>query len=166
VVQVSARRQLKVTPTHTNFRKQRWPGTYDFSFSGLKTAVLRTAQAAVGKENITLPSKDLPALLSEAQKADITASFQRIAVETMVNKAILAFEKLQPKSVIIAGGVVANHESRRRLREHLPVSIDYTDITLCTNNGAMIATLGCFTALHHLPEADPYTLDVAPNLSM
>jgi len=147
------------------FPKAKLAGKYDFSFSGLKTAVLRTAQAAVGAD-FTLPSKELPQRLSEAQKADIAASFQRLAIETVVDKAMLAFEEFQPKTVVIAGGVAANGELRRQLSEHLPIPIDYTDFKLCTDNGAMIATLGCFTAMHGRPTADPYTLDIAPNLSM
>jgi len=79
---------------------------------------------------------------------------------------MLAFEEFQPKTVVIAGGVAANGELRRQLSEHLPIPIDYTDFKLCTDNGAMIATLGCFTAMHGRPTADPYTLDIAPNLSM
>lgn len=147
------------------FPKAKLAGKYDFSFSGLKTAVLRAAQHAVGRD-FTLPSKELPALLSDRQKADIAASFQRTAVETVVDKAMAAFEEFGPASVVIAGGVAASPELRRQLAERLPIDIAYTDRKLCTDNGAMIATLGCFTALHGRPAADPYTLDIAPNLSM
>ncbi len=147
------------------FPKAKLAGKYDFSFSGLKTAVLRTAQAAVGAD-FTLPSRELPERLSDAQKADIAASFQRLAIETVVDKALLAFEEFKPKSVVIAGGVAANSELRRQLSERLPIPIDYTDFKLCTDNGAMIATLGCFTAMRGRPTADPYTLDIVPNLSM
>jgi N6-L-threonylcarbamoyladenine synthase len=147
------------------FPKAKLAGKYDFSFSGLKTAVLRTAQAAVGAD-FRLPSRELPERLSDPQKADIAASFQRLAIETVVDKALLAFEEFKPKSVVIAGGVAANGELRRQLSERLPIPITYTDFKLCTDNGAMIATLGCFTAMHGRPTADPYTLDIAPNLSM
>jgi N6-L-threonylcarbamoyladenine synthase len=145
--------------------KAKLNGKYDFSFSGLKTAVLRTAQAQIG-ETFTFPSKDVSERLSEAQKADIAASFQRVAVETVVDKTIQAYDEFKPKSVVIAGGVAASPELRRQLSERLPIPINYTDMKLCTDNGAMIATLGCFTAMHDRPTADPYTLDIAPNLSM
>lgn len=145
--------------------KARMAGKYDFSFSGLKTAVLRTAQECIGKD-FTFPSKDIPPLLTEEQKADIAASFQRTAVETVVDKAMDAYEEFVPASVVIAGGVAASPELRRQLAERLPIAIAYTDPKLCTDNGAMVATLGCFTALHGRPAADPYTLDIAPNLSM
>jgi N6-L-threonylcarbamoyladenine synthase len=145
--------------------KAKLTGKYDFSFSGLKTAVLRLAQEQIGQD-FTFPSKDIPDRLSEAQKADIAASFQRVAIETVVDKAMQAFEEFHPKSVVIAGGVAASPELRRQLSERLPIPISYTDTKLCTDNGAMIATLGCFKAMHDQPIADPYSLDIAPNLSM
>jgi N6-L-threonylcarbamoyladenine synthase len=145
--------------------KARLAGKYDFSFSGLKTAVLRLAQEQVGKD-YSLPSFELPHLLSDEQKADIAASFQRVAVETVVDKAITAFEEYSPASVVIAGGVAASPELRRQLAERLPIAIRYTDAKLCTDNGAMIATLGCFHAMHNQPADDPYSLVIAPNLSM
>lgn len=140
-------------------------GKYDFSFSGLKTAVLRQAQALIG-EDYSFPSYKLPERLSEAQKADIAASFCRTACETIVDKAVLACEEFRPNSVVIAGGVAASRELRRQLTERLPLPIEFPDLKLCTDNGAMIATLGCFKAINNQPTADPMTLDIAPNLSM
>lgn len=147
------------------FPKAKMPGKYDFSFSGVKTAVLRAAQAAVG-ETHEFPSSKLAERLSEAQKADIAASFQRIAVETVVDKAVLAYEEFQPRSVVIGGGVAASPELRRQLAERIPIPVEYQDFKLMTDNGAMIATLGCFKASLGTEPADPYTLDIAPNLSM
>lgn len=138
---------------------------YDFSFSGLKTAVLRASQAQIG-EDYTFPSTGLAERLSEAQKANIAATFQRIAIETIVDKALLAISEFTPTSVVIAGGVAANGELRRQLTERLPLPIEFPDLRLCTDNGAMVATLGCYKVLLDQPVADPYTLDIAPNLSM
>lgn len=138
---------------------------YDFSFSGLKTAVLRLAQSKIG-EDFTFPSTGLSERLTEAQKANIAASFQRVAVETVVDKTIAAYDEHQPASVVIAGGVAASPELRRQLAERLPCSIEYTDRKLCTDNGAMIATLGCFKACLGASPADPYSLAIQPNLSM
>ena len=145
--------------------KARMAGKYHFSFSGLKTAVLRLAQEEVGKD-YSLPSFELPDLLNDTQKADIAASFQRVAIETVVDKAIMAFEEFNPKSVVIAGGVAASPELRKQLAARLPIPINYTDSKLCTDNGAMIATLGCYHAMLGKPQADPRTLGIAPNLSM
>lgn len=140
-------------------------GKYDFSFSGLKTAVLRQAQALIG-EDYSFPSYQLPDRLSEGQKADIAASFQRVACETIVDKALLACQEFNPKSVVLAGGVAASRELRRQLSERLPLPVQFADIKLCTDNGAMIATLGCFKAQLGQPAADPFVLEIAPNLSM
>lgn len=152
-------------PHAFSFPKAKMAGAYDFSFSGLKTAVLRTAQEQIG-EDFTFPSKNIAARLSAQQQADIAASFQRVAIETVVDKAIKAFEEFAPASVVIAGGVAANQELRRQLAQRLPISVEYTDIRLCTDNGAMVATLGCFHMKLGRPASDPYSLEISPNLSM
>ena len=143
---------------------------YDFSFSGLKTAVLRAAQSEIG-EDYSFPSHRVSERLSEAQKKSFSASFQHVAVKAVVDKAMLAFEEFQPKSVVIAGGVASNQELRRQLSERLPIVINYTDPRLCTDNGAMIATLGCFVAKIKPNSSisqvsNPLNLIVKPNLSM
>lgn len=148
-----------------NLPKARMQGKYDFSFSGLKTAVLRAAQEIVGHD-YSLPSHKLPDLLSEVQKADIAATFQRVAVETVVDKTISAYNEFRPASVVIAGGVAASPELRKQLAARLPINIEYTDPKLCTDNGAMIAALGCYHAMLGRSTANPYTLEIAPNLSM
>ena len=155
----------KGNPLAFNFPKAKMPGKYDYSFSGPKTAVLRTAQELIG-ETHAFPSHKLSERLSEAQKADIAASFQRIAVETVVDKTVQAFEEYNPKSVVIGGGVAASPELRRQLAERLPIPIEYTDMKLCTDNGAMIAALGCYKSELKQPVADPYSLEIQPNLSM
>lgn len=138
---------------------------YDFSFSGLKTAVLRLAQAQIG-EDYAFPSTKLPERLSEAQKADIAAGFQRAATETIADKVSSAFKEHDPASVVIAGGVAANGELRRRLAAALPLELEYPDLKLCTDNGAMVAALGCFKATLGQAAADPYKLGIEPNLKM
>lgn len=145
--------------------KARMMGKYDFSFSGLKTAVLRTAQELVGAD-YSLPSFELPGRLSDRQKADIAASFTRTAVETVADKTVEAFKEFAPKTIIIGGGVAASPPLRKELARRLPIAISYTDRKLCTDNGAMIATLGCFKAMLGAKPVDPYTLTIEPNLSM
>jgi N6-L-threonylcarbamoyladenine synthase len=145
--------------------KSRLQSKYDFSFSGIKTAVLRTAQAQIGEDH-GFPSHELSERLSETHKANIAASFQRVAVETVVDKTILAVEEFGPKSVVIGGGVASSSELRRQLADRLPLPAEYTDPKLCTDNGAMIATLGCYHMQKGRPTVDPYTLEIAPNLSM
>lgn len=152
-------------PTKYRLPKAKMSGRYDFSFSGLKTAVLRLAQAEIG-ESYDFPSFKLSERLSEAQKADIAASFEHTAIETIVDKALLAYNEFLPKSVVIAGGVAASSELRRQLQAALPCPIEYPDLKLCTDNGAMIATLGCYQLSTGQPAADRYNLDINTNLSM
>lgn len=144
--------------------KARLQGPYDFSFSGLKTALLRRVQAETGHDH-TFPSHALPALLDDVQRADFAASFQRVAVQTLVDKAVKAFEQYQPQSVVIAGGVAANTELRHMLRQRLPIDISYAPMQLCTDNAAMIATLAYYQS-RVVPPVDPYDMEVVPSLSM
>lgn len=146
------------------FPKAHMENRYDFSFSGLKTAALRRIQELCGKD-YTFPSTQLAALLSEQQRYDLAASFQRVAIETVADKTVAAFREFIPNSVVIAGGVAANQELRRQLAARLDFPIEYAAPQLCTDNGAMIAALGCFTALRK-PASDPWTLSVNPSLSM
>lgn len=159
------KKALEGEPSAFDLPKARMAHKYDFSFSGLKTAVLRQAQALCGQD-FTFPSRLLPEALSDAHKANIAAVFQRVAIETVVDKAIQAYEEFQPASVVIAGGVAASPELRRQLKERLPIEINYQDPKLCTDNGAMIATLGAFKMKLGQPTADPYSLEIQPNLSM
>jgi N6-L-threonylcarbamoyladenine synthase len=145
--------------------KAKMSGKYDFSFSGLKTAALRMAQAEIG-EDYSFPSYQLSKRLTEAQKADLAASFQRIAIETLVDKTVQAYEEFQPKSVVVAGGVAASPELRRQIADRLPIPAIFPDMKLCTDNAAMIASLGFFMATKDRPQADPYKLGIEPGLSM
>ncbi len=138
---------------------------YNFSFSGLKTAVLRLAQQVVGRD-YTTPSFELPALLNDSQRNDIAASFQRVAIETLVEKTKQAYEEFKPKNVVIAGGVAASQELRRVLAQSLPIEITYAPMNLCTDNAAMVAALGFYKAKQETDPSDPYALEIDPNLKM
>jgi N6-L-threonylcarbamoyladenine synthase len=151
-------------PTAYKLPKARLSGSYDFSFSGLKTAVLRAVQREVGVD-ISFPSYELARRLNDVQRANFAASFQRTAVETLVDTAQRAYNAYSPKSVVIAGGVAANQELRRLLSERLPLKIDYAPMELCTDNGAMVATLGYYYAMKKQP-TDPFDVEAIPSLSM
>ncbi|HEX6416312.1 MAG TPA: tRNA (adenosine(37)-N6)-threonylcarbamoyltransferase complex transferase subunit TsaD [Candidatus Saccharimonadales bacterium] len=159
-----ARAALEGDPYKYPLPKAKLADPYNFSFSGLKTAVLRAVQKEVGVD-FTFPSHELPARLTDVQRADFAASFQRIAIETLVDKAERAFRDYSPKSVVIAGGVAANQELRRQLSDRLPIDIDYAPMNLCTDNAAMIATLGYYYAQGNTP-VDPLEMEVVPSLSM
>lgn len=151
-------------PHRYTLPKAKLDNPYNFSFSGLKTAVLRAVQREVGVD-FTFPSHELPARVTDVQRADFAASFQRIAVETLVDKAERAFRDFSPKSVVIAGGVAANQELRRELKDRLPIAIEYAPMQLCTDNAAMIGALAYYQA-QKLAPAHPYDLEVVPSLSM
>lgn len=155
---------LQGDPAKYKLPKAKLQGAYDFSFSGLKTAVLRAVQHEVGVDT-TFPSFELSGLLNDAQRADFAASFQHTAISTLVDKAEKAFHDYSPASVVIAGGVAANQELRKQLQERLPLPIEYAPMQLCTDNGAMIATLGCFYAERKDPTS-PLDLEIQPSLSM
>lgn len=139
-------------------------GKYDFSFSGLKTAVLRAVQKEIGV-GYDFPSHELPGRVSEALRANMSASFQYTAVKTLVDTTLRAFRDYSPTSVVIAGGVAANQELRRQLKEALPIAIEYAPMSLCTDNAAMIATLACYHAKAGRT-SDPLDLEVQPSISM
>lgn len=106
-------------------------GSWDFSFSGLKTAVLREVRSLEEK------GKPTPA-------PDMAASFQAAVVEVLVVKTIEAAKKFGAKGIVVAGGVSANAELRKAfgMRTLLPVFIP--PLYLCTDNAAMIAGAGYF----------------------
>lgn len=137
---------------------------YSFSFSGLKTAVLRAVQREVGVDH-TFPSHELAVRLTASQRDNFAASFQRVAIETLVEKTIKAYHDLSPASVVIAGGVAANQELRRQLAEALPIPIEYAPMNLCTDNAAMIGALGYYMFEAGLAR-DPRDIEVVPSLSM
>ncbi len=136
----------------------------DFSFSGLKTAVLRTLQAEVGGDFRT-PSAELPARLTPQHVNDMAASFQRTVCEILAGRLHQAYQRYQPKSVVIAGGVAANARLRQEVSRRLPVPMHYAPMEYCTDNGAMIGAMG-----YELAAAgraiDPLTLKADPSLAI
>ena len=159
-----AKAALDGDPHKYKLPKAKLQNTYDFSFSGLKTALLRAVQRETGHD-YRFPSHALHILLDDAMRADFAASFQQTAVETLVDKTEHAYKDHSPASVVIAGGVAANLELRRQLQERLPLKIEYAPMEVCTDNGAMIATLAYFYS-QKMPAADPFDLEIVPSLSM
>jgi N6-L-threonylcarbamoyladenine synthase len=111
-------------------------GTYDFSMSGLKTAVLRH----VKRERAAGHDLNLP---------DVAASFQEAIVDVQVQKTIAAAKDMRVPTVLLGGGVVANTRLRERLKadgEAAGLQILYPPLALCTDNAAMIACVGAARA--------------------
>ncbi|HEY3158507.1 MAG TPA: tRNA (adenosine(37)-N6)-threonylcarbamoyltransferase complex transferase subunit TsaD [Vicinamibacterales bacterium] len=126
--------------THADRNAPDLPGTRDFSFSGLKTAVMRHVTARRSALGLT-PADPLP----ERETLDICASFQRVVVESLLDRLFDAARGYQAASVGIAGGVSANSRLRADAEERgrvkgIPVFVP--DLALSTDNAAMIAAAG------------------------
>jgi len=112
----------------------------DFSFSGLKTFALNTMQKAAHADGNN-------GELSEQVKADISLAFEEAVVDTLKIKCRRALQQQQCKTLVIAGGVGANKRLRVELAEMVEQQggeLYYPRIEFCTDNGAMIAQVGCF----------------------
>ena len=138
----------------------------DFSFSGLKTAVLRAVQKEVGV-SISYPSHKLKELLSKQQVCDFAASFQRTAVEILIEKlkgALIRYPEI--KTVAVAGGVSANTVLRERLNTCLGTNyaIYFPAPALSGDNGAMVAAACFFERQAGAQPVDPYTLNIYPRI--
>ncbi len=133
----------------------------DFSFSGLKTAVLRAVQKEVGVP-ISYPSHKLKELLTPEQVADFAASFQKTAVDILCEKLKMALsEHPDVKSVVVAGGVSANTELRKALPEAF-----FPAPSLSGDNGAMVASACYFEIQSGVKPVDPYALNIYPRISI
>ena len=137
---------------------------YDFSFSGLKTAVLRIVQRYA--DNIQRPAdappdapppRGLPA-------ADLAAAVQSAIVDALVEKTAAAAEAHAAREVFVAGGVSANAHLRRQMTARLPCPVRFPPLFLCTDNAAMI---GAAAHRHFLAgRFSDFDLDVTPNLKL
>ncbi len=108
--------------------------SYNFSFSGLKSAVINLAHNEEQRGN-------------ELRTADIATSFQKVAVESLINKIRKAIAEKNIKNVIVAGGVAANKGLRNAMEElgkELNVEVLFPPMKYCTDNGAMIAAAGYY----------------------
>jgi N6-L-threonylcarbamoyladenine synthase len=112
-------------------------GTWDFSFSGLKTAVLREVRARQPKvqAGIDPPEPGLPV-------ADLAASFQAAVVEVLVEKTVAAAEAFEAQTILVAGGVSANQALREAMAARTRRTSRVPPLSLCTDNAAMIAAAG------------------------
>lgn len=137
---------------------------YDFSFSGLKTAVLRHLQKLTGK-GYNFPSFKLAKFLTPRQVNDTAASFEAKAVEILVAKTMTANQEFSPQAVVVAGGVASNLALRDALRAELGAKVIFPPTKLCTDNAAMIATLGAMQ-LRIGATINPLKLETMPSLSM
>ncbi|NMC03040.1 MAG: tRNA (adenosine(37)-N6)-threonylcarbamoyltransferase complex transferase subunit TsaD, partial [Chloroflexi bacterium] len=135
-------------PRAFDFPRAWLPGTFDFSFSGLKTEVLRTLNRYNGPRPLRL-------------LADMAASFQAAVVEVLVVKTAQAAREFGAACVALSGGVSANTALRSAMRSRAGVPVFMLPPILCTDNAAMIAAAG--SRRFQAGVRGSLDLDIAPN---
>lgn len=138
-------------PRAFDFPRAWLPGTYDFSFSGLKTAVLRSLQRFNGPR----PPRFF---------ADMAAAFQASVVEVLAEKTAQAAKAHGAQAVLLSGGVSANASLRTATRARVDVPVHTLPLILCTDNAAMVAAAG--TCRYQAGVRAGWDLDIEPGLRL
>ena len=122
-------------------------GTNDFSFSGIKSSLLR----------LLIEDKNI-------NKADVAASFQAAVVDVLVTKTVAVSQEYNARQILLAGGVAANKPLRQTLVSRSPFPVIIPPFILCTDNAAMIAACGYFR--FQAGKTSELALDVIPNMKL
>jgi N6-L-threonylcarbamoyladenine synthase len=130
-----------------NFPRSRMEGTWNFSFSGVKTAVLRTV-------------RDLEKTQQELPVEDLAASFQESVVDVLVSKTLQAADEYDVKQIVVAGGVSANKALRDAILNQNKFKVHIPPLKYCTDNAVMIAAAGYYRYLSG--QVDSLDMDVLP----
>jgi len=132
--------------------------TDDFSFSGLKTAALHLVEEHSNNRDV---SESHPESLTETEKAEMAACFQRSVVDVLVTKTIAAAERSEVCNILLCGGVAANQALRKEMVSKSTLPVFIPSPILCTDNAAMIASC----SYYHIKkgERSDLYLDVKPN---
>jgi N6-L-threonylcarbamoyladenine synthase len=134
--------------------------TQDFSFSGVKTALLHKAQ----DRGIYPPPGELEGEDMEREVREMAAAFQDSVVDVMVSKTLEAADKWNAKGIILGGGVTANALLRERMLRQSSLPVLIPPPILCTDNGAMMAACGYYHLIRG--HSSTFDLDVDPSLSL
>jgi N6-L-threonylcarbamoyladenine synthase len=133
--------------TAFNFPRAMLEDTWDFSFSGVKTSVLRMTET-LQEQGRSLPVEDL------------AASFQAAVVDVLVDKTLMAADEYDVSEIIVAGGVSANKRLRERMMSESKRPVHIPPLSLCTDNAAMIAGAGYYHYIQN--DFTPMNFDVLP----
>jgi N6-L-threonylcarbamoyladenine synthase len=139
-------------PAAFDFPRAWLEGTWDFSFSGLKTAVLHKVRelkrAALEDHKEELSIEKLDAAAADLPLADLAASFQAAVVDVLVTKTRFAAQEFEARELIVAGGVSANTALRESIAKEAPGRVHIPQMVYCTDNAAMIASAGYYRFIH------------------
>ena len=139
-------------PESFHFPRSWMEGSHHFSFSGIKTAVLRQVQKLEDlSSNIESEYPSLPI-------NDLAASFQKAVVDVLFTKTMKAAREFDAKQILIAGGVSANQSLRYAFASQNEFPVNIPDISLCTDNAAMVGTAGYYRFINE--HNDPLSIDV------
>jgi N6-L-threonylcarbamoyladenine synthase len=160
--------------------------SYDFSFSGLKTAVLHQVQgrqaleqgvavkgqgsggrgqgSGSGKSVPAAPTPDPRSLIPDKYIAQLASAFQESVVDVLVTKAVDAARAFGATEILLAGGVAANRRLREELARRAPIPVRFPPLALCTDNAAMIAAAAFYR--FEAGRQSGWDLDVEPNLKL
>lgn len=128
-----------------DFPRAKRDDSYDFSFSGLKTAVMREVTVPPSAEARRGRGAEKKAQLkSDVSINDAAASFQEALVEILVDKTARAASEFNVNEIFITGGVSANQRLRAAMRKETELPVRYPPLNLCTDNAAMIAAAAYF----------------------
>jgi N6-L-threonylcarbamoyladenine synthase len=130
-----------------SFPKAMLEGTWDFSFSGVKTSVLRAVEA-LQDQGRPLPIEDL------------AASFQAAVADVLVEKTLMAAKEYKVREIIVAGGVSSNKRLREKILSESTRPVHIPPLYLCTDNAAMIAAAGYFHYIQN--DFSPLDIDAQP----
>jgi N6-L-threonylcarbamoyladenine synthase len=153
------RAAINGNPQAFDFPRARLEDEYDFSFSGVKTAVMREATVATDGRRNREEHKGVQ-LRADVSINDIAASFQRAVVQTLVDKTVKAAKAHDATEIFISGGVSANTALRNAMRQQSELPVRYPPLNLCTDNAAMIAAAGYYRFESGL--RDGLEMDVRP----
>jgi N6-L-threonylcarbamoyladenine synthase len=161
---------MAATGTEEPFTRPRVKGSNDFSYSGLKTAVLRRARergvAAVdgASETDQGQSADREKLVSE-----IAAAFQDAVVDSLVSRTLTAADDFGARGIVVCGGVAANAALRAAMTDRASIPVLMPRPALCTDNAAMVAASGYYSLARLGPGQSPgqaWDMDVIPGLAV